>query len=260
MVQVRGQWALVTGASSGIGEHIARLLAERGMNLVITARRADRLEKLAGQLRSRHGVEVAILAADLSDPAAPRRLYDETEGAGREIDVLINNAGFGTHAMFADIPWEKTAEQMRLNIFALTELTHLFLGPMRKRNRGFILNVASVQAYMPCPGYATYGAGKAYVRNFSEAIAYELRHTNVRVCCLNPGGTLTEFADVAGHDLPGFYRLGMMKVEPVARTGVRALFAGRRNVVAGLFNKLTVFAYRFLPRRVMVWLTAQFTA
>jgi uncharacterized protein len=259
-MELRGKWALVTGASSGIGEHIARLLAERGMSLVLTARRTERLEKLAAQLRARHAVEIACVTADLSDPAAPRKLFDQTEGAGRAIDVLINNAGFGTHGDFAEIPWEKTTEQMRLNVFSLVELTHLFLAPMKQRDRGWILEVASVQAYMPVPGYATYGAGKAFVRNFSEAIAHELRKTNVRVCCLCPGGTFTEFAGVAGHDLPGFYRLGMMKVEPVARAGVRGLFAGRRLVVPGIFNELTVFFYRFLPRRLQAWLTAQFTA
>lgn len=252
MKDLAGRTALVTGASSGIGERFARRLAERGARLVITARRTERLEKLAEELRAAHGVEVTVIALDLGTVDAAQKLFEQTEGAGIAIDVLINNAGFGTQEYFVEIPWEKTREQIQLNITSLTELTWRFSRAMLARKRGWILNVASIGAYMPVPCYATYAAGKAYVRNFTEALAYELRGTPLRVCALCPGATSTEFMQVAGHEMPALYRLAFMSADRCARIGLSALFGWRRNVVSGVMNKLTVFWLRFVPRRLIV--------
>ena len=251
---------MVTGASSGIGVDFARQLAARGMNLVITARRKERLETLASELRDAHEVEVVVVAADLSAPASGQELFDRTEGTGQPIDVLINNAGFGTLGPFLDIPWETSDQQMQLNLRTLTQLTHLFGKQMKARNHGYILNVSSIGAYLPAALYATYAAGKAYVRNFSEALAYELRDTGVRVCCLCPGGTRTEFMEVAGHKLPGWQQKFLMPSDTCARIGLRALFAGRRNFIAGVMNSIMMFTLRFLPRRAVVWLAARVMA
>lgn len=253
-----GRTALVTGASSGIGEATARQLAARGADVILVARRRDKLEALADRLRAAHGVRADVVAMDLGEPGAPGQLFDATEGAGRTVDVLVNNAGFGVHERFADIAWERTASQLQLNIVSLTELTHRFVRAMLERRRGWILNVASVGAYMPVPSYATYAAGKAYVRNFSEALAFELRGTPVHVCCLNPGATATEFMDVAGHEVPSFGRFALMSADRCARIGLRALFAGRRNVVAGWSNVLAMFLTRLLPRRAMTRAAAVF--
>ncbi len=256
MEPLKGRTALVTGASSGIGEHFARQLAARGMNLVITARRADRLEALAGELRARHSVEVEVVPLDLGQPGAPSELFEKVEAAGKRVDVLINNAGFGTQEHFVDIPWDRQREQLQLNVVSLTELTHRFAKAMLSRGQGWILNVASIGAYMPVPDYAAYAAGKAYVRNFTEALAFELRRTPVRVCCLCPGGTATEFLQVSGQKETALVKAALMSAERCARIGLRALFAGRRNVVAGVTNSIGMWLLRFVPRRLIVRIAA----
>jgi short-subunit dehydrogenase len=255
-IDLKGRTALVTGASSGLGAAFARLLAARGADLVITARRAENLAALARELETAHGVKVTVIALDLSEPGAPAQLHAETEGRGRAIDVLVNNAGGGLHQNFADTPWEKIARQIQLNVVALTELTHLFVKPMLARGRGHILNIASIGAYTPSPTYATYSAGKAFVRDFTEAVAYELRHTPVRVCCLCPGGTITEFHQAAGHELNPAFKATFMTAEACAKIGLSALFSGRRNVISGLVNKISMFLLRFVPRSMMLWMTA----
>jgi uncharacterized protein len=252
-MDLQGKRALVTGASSGLGLAFARLLAAAGAHLVITARRGDKLRVLADELARDHRVDVQVVVLDLSEPEAPRQLYEATEGKGTTIDVLVNNAGGGIHQNFVDTEWDRVARQIQLNITSLTELTHLFAAAMLRRRAGHILNVASIGAYTPSPTYATYAAGKAYVRDFTEAVAFELRHEPVRVCCLCPGGTLTEFHDAAGQTLPSALRSTFMTAEACAAVGLRALFAGRRNVISGVMNKLSMFLLRFLPRRLMVW-------
>ncbi len=247
--------ALVTGASSGIGRAMARQLAARGADVVITARRAAVLEALATELRVLASkAKVTVIPLDLSSAAAAAELYERTEGAGMTIDVLINNAGAGTHQEFIDIPWEKSAQQLQLNITSLTELSYRFGRAMAARRRGHILNVGSIGAYLPCPGYATYAAGKAYVRNFTEALAHELADRGVRVCCLCPGGTETEFQSAAGQPIPAWQKPLFMSADRCARIGLSALFGGRRNVVSGWFNKIGMWMLRFVPRRLMVWI------
>lgn len=248
---LRGQRALVTGASSGLGVAFARELAAAGANLVLTARRKDRLDALAEELRGKHSVEVDTLAFDLGKPESAKALFDATEGRGRAIDVLINNAGFGTKQPFLEQTWEKTFEEMQLNLVSLTELSKRFGQTMVARKRGAILNVASVGAYLPTPSMATYGAGKSYVRNFTEGFAGEVAGTGVRVCCLCPGATSTEFSSVAGIELPWWKKIAFMSAERCAAIGLSALFGGRRNIVSGWSNTLAMFFTRFVPRRLL---------
>ncbi len=255
-MNLQGKIALVTGASSGIGACFARQLAAKGADLVVTARRLDRLEALKEEIQQRHNVTVHCIGLDLTDPTAPAQLVAQTEEAGLAIDVLINNAGFGTKNNFVDIPWRRSADQLQLNIVALTELTHRYAQAMKARGGGHIMNVASVGAYTPTPYYATYGAGKAYVRNFTEAVAYELRKTGVRLCCLCPGPTESEFPEVAGHEIPKLARATFMSAERCARIGLRALFGWRWNVVSGWMNKLMATSLRFIPRALMTRLAA----
>jgi short-subunit dehydrogenase len=259
-MNLEGHTALVTGASSGIGTEFARQLAAMGADLVITARRKARLDELATELEDEHGVEVRVLAADLSEPAAASRLFEQTEGNGQTIDVLINNAGFGTQRPFLDIKWETAEQEMQLNMRSLTELCWRFGRTMRERGRGYVLNVSSIGAYQPVPTFATYAAGKAYVRNFTEALAYELADSGVRVCSLCPGGTATEFSEVSGQRISGWVESFMMPADRCARIGLRALFGGRRNVISGFSNKLSCWLLRFLPRRTMVWAAARVMA
>lgn len=254
---LKGQTALVTGASSGLGTAFARHLAARGADVIITARRKENLDALEKELEGKHAVKVDVVVLDLSEPDAPRKLWDATEGEGRKVDILINNAGGGLHQNFVDAPWDRIARQIQLNVVSLTELTHRFAKAMVARKRGHILNVSSIGAYTPSPSYATYSAGKAYVRDFSEAVAYELAGTPVRVCSLCPGGTLTEFHQAAGHEMSKAFRATFMSAEDCAAIGLRALFGGRRNIVSGIFNALSVFFMRFVPRRVLVWATAK---
>ncbi len=250
--------AVVTGASSGIGEHFARILAARGYDVVIAARRLERLEALAKDIEAKHDVRVTPIEVDLGVPGGAEALLEKTDGAGMEVEVLVNNAGFGTQGFFPEIPASKTAEQIQLNIVSLTELTHRFVGPMLARRLGYVLNVASIGAYMPVPGYATYAAGKAYVRNFSEALAHELRGTGVRVCCLCPGPTETEFIAVAGQTIPAWQNIAFMSAERCARIGMRALFGGRRLIVSGIVNTLLMWSLRWAPRRLITWSAALF--
>lgn len=249
--------ALVTGASSGIGKDIASQLAAQGLNLIITARRKARLEELAELLTGQFGVEVLVVASDLSAPGASAALFEQTEGAGKAVDVLINNAGFGTQNNFVETPWDTLSGQLQLNIVALTHLSHLFGNAMKERGRGWIMNVASIGAYLPTPKYATYAAGKSYVRNFTEAFAYEMAPSGVRVCSVCPGATKTEFMDVAGHSLPIWQKPALMSSERCARIAIKALFGWRRNKVTGFWNGVGMFLLRLVPRRVMVWVSAK---
>jgi short-subunit dehydrogenase len=243
--------ALVTGASGGIGEAFARQLAASGHALVLVARRKDKLEALAAELREKHQVEVHVEAVDLSQESGAARLFDHTERAGKPVDVLINNAGFGTFAEFTEIPWESTREQLRLNVFALTELTWRFARSMRARKSGRILNIASIGGHTPAPYFAVYGAAKAYVRSFSEALSVELRGTGVTVTSASPGLVLTGFQQVSGQQVSSMIRWTALTPERCAQLALRATFKGRRSVVTGWVNRLTAWALDFSPR----WLT-----
>ena len=251
--RLAGQRALVTGASSGIGKELAKLLAAEGANLVITARREERLQALAEEIKATYGVEVRVEALDLGAPGAAQDLFDRTEGAGFDVDVLINNAGLGAYENFVEIPWDRYALMLQVNVVTLTHLTHLFLPGMIKRKYGYVMNVASTGAYQPVPTFAVYAATKAFVRNMTEAVDYELKGTGVNAISVCPGGTKTEFLDAADQKLKGSADLAMMTAERCARIAVKKMLAGRRNVVTGFINALSAFLMRFLPRPMMAW-------
>lgn len=250
MSNIRGKTALVTGASSGLGVDFATILAEHGCNLVLVARREDRLRTLATDLTKRHGVQAQVIAMDLSPLGAAEALYDRLAAQNLAVDVLINNAGFGIHGPFLDTPWEREEEMLRLDIVSLVHLTKLFVRDMVKRNDGYVLQIASIGAYQPTPTYATYSAAKAFVLSFGEALNYELRHTGVKMAVLSPGVTATEFLAVAGNRHSLFQRLTMMQSRPVAEIGIAAMLRGRPSKVAGAMNALTAWSLRFVPRRL----------
>ena len=256
-MDLKGKTALVTGASSGLGTEFARQLAAKGASLVIAARRRGNLEALAAELAKAHGTAVTVVEIDLSEPDAAQRLFDQTEGSGRAIDVLVNNAGGGVHQNFLDTEWDRLQRQVQLNVVTLTELTWRIGRAMRTRGGGHILNVSSIGAYTPTPTYSTYSAGKAYVRDFTEALAYELRGSGVKVCSLCPGGTITEFHLAAGHELPKIFKTTFQTAKACAHIGLYALFNGRRNIVSGIFNAISMWLLRFVPRRAIVWMAAK---
>jgi hypothetical protein len=239
--------ALVTGASSGIGEALARRLARDGRHLVLVARRADRLEALAREVTEQHGVKAHVIPADLVQPGAGRTLLDEVARRGLTVDWLINNAGFGTLGRFDTLPVERELEEIRLNVETLVELTGRCLPGMVARKRGAVMNIASVGGFAPSAYMATYSATKAFVLSFSEALAVEMRGTGVQVLCVCPGFTRTEFQARAAVDVSTVPSFAWMSSEEVADQAVAAV--GRRAVlVNGLLNSLMTSTIRFVPR------------
>lgn len=249
---IRGKWALVTGASSGLGVDFARTLAAQGCNLILVARRADLLLQQQQEISSSYGVQVMTIPMDLSLPTAPQELYDQIKQAGKTVDVLINNAGFGLYGSFTSIPWERERNMLELDIITLVHLTKLFVQDMVARNFGFILLIASIGAYQPSPLYATYSAAKSFVLNFGEALNYELRGTNVKCSVLSPGITATEFLKVSGQKPTLYQRLVMMQSADVARIGISNMLKGRPSVVPGWLNAVMAWSNRLMPRRMSV--------
>ncbi|HFD38649.1 MAG TPA: SDR family oxidoreductase [Anaerolineae bacterium] len=247
--------ALITGASGGIGEAFARQLAALGKDLILVARREDRLQSLAGELGDAHGVQVQVIAADLARPSAAQALFAETEQRGLPVDLLINNAGFGKGGEFTEIPFEAQAEMVRLNVNTLMELTRLYLPSMRRRRRGGVINVASTAAFQPVPYLAVYGATKAFVLSFSEAVAQEVRADGVTVMALCPGPTATGFWAVAG--LEGERPRHMPGPEVVAAQALRAFEQGRGYFIQEGRNKVMALAARFAPRRLVLTVAAR---
>jgi hypothetical protein len=250
-------WALVTGASAGIGLEFARVLAENGWRLVLVARRKARLEELARELMTAHGTETRIIVADLADQGSPHAIFNELTDAGIAIDLLVNDAGLLIENKFGRAGLDEQLDIVRVNVLALTALARLFLEPMLRRNRGRILNVASIAAYMPVPNLAVYAATKAYVLSFSMALAQELRRSKVTVTALCPGVTDTDM--VRGTGLAGFPGFTVANARDVARAGYRACMAGQRTHVVGVLNKILVFFAkhaRGLLMRPMGWFIA----
>jgi short-subunit dehydrogenase len=245
------QTALVTGASSGIGEQFALQLAARGMNLALAARSEDRMRALAARLRSQHpGIEVDVIAADLAVPEGAAALADRLATDGTRVDLLVNNAGFGSHNLFVDEDPDNLARQIQLNCSSLVTLTSRLLPAMLERGRGGVLNVASTAGFQPIPTMAVYAATKAFVLSFTEALWAETRTSGVRVMALCPGATETEFFQVAGNK--EFMTRGRQSADEVAEFGLRAFFDGSApSVVPGVKNKLAATGYRFLPRAAM---------
>ncbi|WP_049560521.1 SDR family NAD(P)-dependent oxidoreductase [Nonomuraea sp. SBT364] len=260
-VDYRGQTTLITGASAGLGVEFARQLAARGSNLVLVARRRERLEALAAELAREHGVVATPLPFDLGRPLVGQALAEEVARAGLKVTSLVNNAGFGTFGPFHDSEPGRLEQEIAVNVTAVVELSRAFIGRLRDEGRGVLVNVASMAAYQADPRMAVYGAGKAFVLNFTEALWYESRGTGLRVMALSPGATRTEFFDVVGtHDAAGGSR--MQEPGEVVRTAIRAL--DRRNpppsVIAGRLNRALVVAARLLSRRQMTNALGRLTA
>jgi short-subunit dehydrogenase len=243
--------ALVTGASSGIGMELARILAEHGHDLIVVARTEQMLQELAGELRGRYGVQVTVLVADLAQADAPRMLYDAIAERGLQVDLLINNAGFGLAGRFGETPLGRELEMVHVNVSAVTALTKLFLPPMIARRRGRVMNVASTAAFQPGPYMAVYYATKAYVLSFTEAVDEELRDTGVTLTAFCPGPTRTQFNAIAHVRKSRLFPDGaMMDARDVARAGYQAMMRGRRVAIPGFFNRLGVFGATKLSRRI----------
>ena len=236
----RSERALVTGASSGIGAAIARQLAARGVALILSARRRDRLEALAASLRAEHGVPVDVVAGDLAVDGEARRVYAEARALGGELTVLVNNAGFGRRSLVLQQPLDEIRALLQVNVTALTELTRLCAEDMRRAGYGRILQLSSVGAFQPSPMYAVYSAAKSYVLSFSYALGDELRGTGVSLTTVCPGVTETEFHDVAGHPKTALLRRVSMTAPRVASIALGA----------GLLNRINSFIVELLPRRL----------
>jgi len=256
-MDLRGRWALVTGASSGIGADIARRLAALGVNCVLLARREDRLRELGRELTRDYGIECEIEAVDLSEVRSSDRLVQRLDMRGRTIDVLVNNAGFGSHGHFLDQDLDRMLSMIQVNVSALTEYTLVFGRLMAERGEGYVLNVASIAALQPVPSYSAYAATKAYVLHLSEAIALECAPRGVKVTASMPGVTWTEFFEVTGQGTTTFGKLTGMKSPAVAKASVDALLQGRSAVVTGWRNKLVMGMSAPFPRRFKAWMTWQ---
>ena len=244
--------ALVTGASAGIGEAFARRLASEGHDLFLVARSEDKLDKLCSELSSKHDVKAAFIAIDLSEPGADVRVFDEAARLGLEIDLLINNAGFGSMGDFAKLDIERELEMVRLNVEVLVALTHRFLVPMRKKRQGTIINVSSTAGFQPIPFMATYAATKSFVSMFSEALCEENSPYGVHVFALCPGSTDTAFFDIGKVDR-AFTAKGMEAPEQVVESGMRAIGSRKAKVISGWKNKIVARGSTFVPN----WLIMQ---
>jgi uncharacterized protein len=248
----RGKWALVTGASSGIGSALAEELASGGAHLVLTARRRQRLTQLRKSLRTAHSVQVEAVAADLDQPDAPEKIFAFTNKRGIQVDLLVNNAGVGSYGEFRASDRPRELGIVQVNCSAVVHLTHLYLPGMVERRSGDILIVASTGAYQGVPYMATYAASKAFDLLFAEALAEEVKRYGVRVCALCPGPTVSEFQKVAG--VPEQMAAGMEeRADQVARIGLRALAAGEHSVISGFTNWLGVEVQRIAPRRFVTY-------
>jgi len=243
--------ALVTGASSGIGLEMARLLAARGYDLVLAARSAEALDRISAELEAGHGVRAFPVAIDLAEPGGMERLLEPIRSRGLTIDLLVNNAGFGLAGDFAQAPWPETNAMLQLNVVALTGLARALLPGMLERRRGRILNVASTAGFFPGPHMAVYYASKAYVISFSEGLAEEVAGTGVTVTALCPGPTRTRFAERAGSAGTSLFKSpAVMDAPAVARIGLDGALRGKRLVIPGAINRLMVQSNRISPRHL----------
>jgi short-subunit dehydrogenase len=246
-----GKAALITGASAGIGKAFARVFAEHGFNLVLVARREERLRALAGELTERHGIAARVVVADLADPDAPQKIHEQLQAGGVAVDALVNNAGYGIAEHYKDSSWEDQARFMQVMATAPAHLMHLFLPGMVERGYGRIINVSSMGALLPgMSGHTLYSGVKSFLIKTSQSLMIELRGTGVHVTAICPGFTYTEFHDViqtrksVSEDYPEFM---WMTAEQVARQGYDAVTAGKPVYVNGRLNSLAASLMRFVP-------------
>jgi short-subunit dehydrogenase len=258
MANWQGKWAVVTGASAGIGLELASQLAAGGANVVLTARRTERLAQLAAELRERHKVQIEVCPADLAQPQGPDEIFRFTQQKGLPIEVLINNAGFGAYGEFHTIERQRLLDMVQVNVASVVSLTNLFLPAMVERRSGYVMIVASTAAFQPVPYISTYAATKGFDLLLAEGLAEELRPHGVRVCALCPGSTASEFFEVAGQ--PTHMAGGQETAGKVARVGLEALAAGKSRVISGARNWLSIEAQRLAPRRLVTRVAARMFA
>ncbi len=251
----KGKWALVTGASAGIGKALAEELALGGAHLVLTARRKDRLEQLAHELGAKHKVRAEFIAADLAKASAPEEIFQFTHDRGLEVSLLVNNAGFGQYGEFPAIETERLVKMVQVNCTAVVHLTRLYLSGMVARRSGDVLIVASTASFQAVPYISTYAATKAFDLLLAEGLAEEMKPHGVRVCALCPGTTTSEFHELAGH--PTHSKGREQSAETVARNGLKALAAGKSYVISGLGNYLGAHSERLVPRRFVTQIAAK---
>jgi short-subunit dehydrogenase len=253
--------ALVTGASSGIGADIARTLSRRGHGVILVARRTDRLDELATEISERHGVRAETMAADLTDAKARAAMADEIDGLGLTVEILVNNAGFGSGGLFQDLDQARELQMVQLNVEAVVDLCGRYVPRMVAAGRGAVLNVASTASFQPLPRQATYAASKAFVASFTDALHADLRGTGVTATCVCPGPVKTEFPDAAGIDdaaegLPGIF---WTESDQVAEDAVDGLERGKRLVIPGSINRVTAIGGQHAPRGLLLRLGGRFS-
>lgn len=249
--------AMVTGASAGIGRDLARLFARDGHDLVVVARRRERLQELADELEDEYSVTVHVEPADLADPDSPAELFGRLDEQGIGIDFLVNNAGFGTNGKFWELDPRGEVDQIQVNVTALTHLTRLALPAMVEQGFGRVLNIASTAGFQAGPYMSTYYATKAYVISFTEGIAHELKRTGVTATAHCPGATASEFAETAGNDKSALFQKGAIaSTEEVAADAYNAMNRGKVLAVHGAMNAVGAFMTRFSPRATLRSLAA----
>ena len=242
---------LITGASSGIGMGLAKLFAADGSDLVLVARREDRLNELAEELKSEHGIEVHVLPKDLSKKTSPKEIFNHLKKEKIEIDVLVNNAGFGSRGTVSELDTDLQVDMVQVNAAALTHLTSLFLPGIIERGQGGILNVGSLARFQPGPNLAVYFATKAYVLSFTEALAEEISNPNIKVSCFAPGPVKTEFGEKSDLEDSLLFKMSLMDLEPAVKAGYEGFRKGKTIVIPGLKQQIVPFLNRFTPRLIV---------
>ena len=251
-------YALITGASSGIGYELALLFAKNGHNLILVARQENKLIQLADDLKKNYLIKILIISLDLSRTDAAEEIFGQVQEKSIHVNYLVNNAGFYVKGAFSETSWEKEQKLIQLQCLNHTQLTKLFLPAMLKQGKGGILNICSTGSFVPGPYNAVYCAAKSFVLSFSEAIAEEVSGSGVTITALCPGGTNTDFQDFSKKRKSIFFPI--MKASRVAKTGYKALMKGKRVVIPGMCNKIQVFLIRFIPRNLVSKLTGLMVA
>jgi short-subunit dehydrogenase len=246
-------FALITGSSKGIGKAIAQQLAQKGKPVLLIARNEGELKQAASAIAHQFKVEVQWLVADLSDTNAPKKIFDWCQSSGYDVDVLVNNAGYGLSGPFEKFPLDAQLSMMRVNMEAVVSLTALFLPVLRKHSKSYILNIASSAGYQATPYLGLYAATKSFVRLFSRALHHELKASNVSVTCVNPGATDTSFNDRAqvGQKARDLAKKVNMTADDVAAIAVAAMYSGKTEVITGFINKMGAFLVWLLPKKLI---------
>ncbi|WP_028544414.1 SDR family NAD(P)-dependent oxidoreductase [Paenibacillus taiwanensis] len=255
MIPIQNKWTLITGASSGIGEAFAHEFAAKGSHLILVARSEAKLNALAEKLKQEHRIQTHVIVSDLSQQGSPNRLYQQCVERGLSVDILINNAGFATHGFFEQLSGTRQHEEVMLNVLAVVDITHLFLPDMLQRKSGVVINVASTAGFQPLPNMAIYGATKAFVLSFTEALWEENRKRGVQFLALCPGATETEFFNVVGADEASVGKRDTP--ENVVQVALRSLQAKKVYAIPGFNNYISAQMARFFTRKQMLYIVGR---